>query len=155
MKDKDKIDKAIQADMDKAARSIDIDNIYQSSQKLVFDYEFTPKQLEFLVNFVAMRFHITKVCLKVGISRRAFYNWCNETPGFKETIEDLEEGLIDSAIDCLERAMELGDSKSAQFLLKFKGKKRGFNESLDITSNGNTIAPIQINIMPPSTEDDE
>ena len=119
---------------------------------LQFDYEFSPKQLEFLELYIPRKYNITAICNEVGISRRTYYDWCKEKPGFEDTCNDLKEGMVDTAIETIMKAMEQMDSKAAIFVLKTLGKSRGFGETLDITSNGETIQIPSINILPPKDE---
>lgn len=124
-----------------------------ATKNLHFDFKFTPLQMEFLQLYVPYYFNISAICKEMGISRQLYYDWCRDVEGFEKTIEDLNEGMIDKAIEVIYRTMDLLDAKSAQFILKTKGKKRGYGDSIDVTSNGQSISIPTINIILPKQDE--
>ncbi len=101
------------------------------------------KRQEFLDNYKANNFNIGKTCEFIGVSRSSYYEWLKE-PEFKTVIENYKEYFIDAAEDTLYKAAEAGSIDAAKFVLKHLGKKRGYIDSLDVTSNGQTINTIRL-----------
>ncbi len=94
---------------------------------------------------------IKPTCEAVGIHRSTFYEYYNNDPDFKNEVDCVVEETIDFAESKLLENIDNNDTQSILFYLKTKGKKRGYVEKteMDITSNGESIAPV-INIRPPS-----
>ena len=116
--------------------------------------ELSDKQREFLNLYLDFRFNITRICEAIEISRTTYYVWIEENAYFKQMIDHLDEALVDNSIETIQRALENGDAKIALAILKLKGKKRGFTESIDVTSNGQTIGIPTINIIMPKDDQD-
>jgi hypothetical protein len=77
--------------------------------------------------------NIQQSCIKIGVSRRTFYNWCDDDVSFKEEYDHLSEGLIDNAESQLHKLIQNGHVTAIIFFLKTKGKSRGYIESQDTT----------------------
>ncbi len=109
------------------------------------DTKLNIKQLSFLQSLYFNRLNITKACIDQQIKRSVYYAQLLQ-PEFKEAIDELNESLVDKAIEVLNITMDQYNDKSAQFILKTLGKKRGFGDSVDINHTGtvNTINFIQI-----------
>lgn len=115
---------------------------------------FTEKQIDFLQLYIPMKFNITMVCKKLGITRATYNNWCKHNEDFKKAVEEMREFIVDYAESVLIQALDNGDVKAAQFILKTVGKHRGYVENIDVTSNGHTLGSV-INIIPPSEPTDD
>lgn len=115
---------------------------------------FSLRQLSFLNYYVEMNFHITKVCAKVGISRQNYYDWLEDTPGFRKAIDHCEDAMIDTAIDNINKSLNRGNLNTAKWLLtkNKKGRNRGFTD-LDITTNGESFQAPIINIINKKEDD--
>jgi predicted DNA-binding protein YlxM (UPF0122 family) len=91
-------------------------------------------------------FNVTKICAEIGISRPAFYYWKHNIPAFKAAIEEYDEALLDFSREILIGAVKGGSLKAAMFIVQHLDKR--FNRQLlDITSNGNSIGNINIQII--------
>lgn len=104
-------------------------------------------QIKFFELMIPRHFNITMIMREIGIDRNQFYSWLKHNPRFKEQYENSREYLIDKAEEVLLKAMEEGDAKSAQFILKALSNK--YKDKIDVTSNGKTIGNTIINILPP------
>jgi predicted house-cleaning noncanonical NTP pyrophosphatase (MazG superfamily) len=87
-------------------------------------------------------------CEKVGTTRQNFNTHYRKDEEFKKAIDDILEEQIDYVESKMLNGIEKGNDKLIQFYLRTRGKHRGWGESTDITSNGETIntTPI-INIQ--------
>lgn len=97
---------------------------------------------------------VTPACKEVGISRNQFYNYYNTDPEFKEKVDELENLTLDFVESQLFKQIREGSERSILFYMKYKGRKRGYNDSLDITTGGEKITEIKL-IQIDKKEDDE
>jgi len=82
---------------------------------------------------------VTPACIEVGISRNTFYTWYKEDKEFKELVDDLNEITIDFVETQLLKAIKEGSERSILFYMKYKGKKRGYTDNIDITTNNESL----------------
>lgn len=100
------------------------------------------------------RGNITKIAEVFGVRRNTVHKWCNDDPDFRDIIDDYKGQLFD---ECLRsaRAISIGipkteggkivgwverpDSNMLKYLISVLGRKEGFGESLDITTNGRDV----------------
>lgn len=122
------------------------------NKSLQYDERLTREQLQFIELYLPMKLNVTEICEHIGISRQCYYKWLNENETFKTFMDDYRQYLQDKSEEVLLQALEGGDVKVAMFVLKTLGKKRGYGDSVDITSNGNTLGTI-INILPPKQDE--
>lgn len=87
---------------------------------------------------------VTPACKEVGISRNQFYNYYNTDPDFKKSVDDINEITLDFAENQLLKKIKEGSERSILFYMKYRGRKRGYSESMDITSDGKSITEIKL-----------
>ena len=97
---------------------------------------------------------VTPACKEVGISRNQFYIYYNTDPIFKAAVDDINEILTDFVENQLFKKIKDGDTQSILFFMKYKGKKRGYTDSLDINGNINSEVKI-IKLIGPNGNSDE
>lgn len=103
--------------------------------------------------------NITKVAKSFGVTRFAVYKWMDEDPEWKQIIDDARGTLFD---DCLSTArvvamgipdvqngkvvgwIERPDSGMLRYLIGSLGRKEGFGESIDVTTNGKDINSLNL-----------
>lgn len=103
--------------------------------------------------------NLTKVAKSFKVSRTQVYKWLNKDPEFKRVVDDARGSLFD---DCLSSAwilikgipnivdgkmagwIEKPDSGMVRYLLSTLGRKEGFGENVDITTNGKDINGINL-----------
>jgi RNA binding exosome subunit len=106
---------------------------------------------------IALKKHLGVVkyaCEEAGISRKTFYVYCQD-PEFKKQVEMVDEMTIDFVEHKLLKKINEESEKSIHFYLRFKGKNRGYSDSVDITSGGDKIlTDININIVLPKKDED-
>jgi hypothetical protein len=95
---------------------------------------------------------VTPACKEVGISRNQFYRYYNEDLEFKKEVDDINDITLDFVENQLLRKIKEGSERSIMFYMKYKARKRGYTDSLDITTNGENMNKIQIEIINPKNE---
>ena len=87
---------------------------------------------------------ISHACKKAKISRVTFYEYYNNDPEFKQSIDDIENIALDFVESALYQQIKNENTTATIFYLKTKGRKRGYQESIDMTTNGKDIVPTII-----------
>lgn len=95
---------------------------------------------------------VTGACKSVGISRWTHYRWMKEDNKYAEQVNDLENVVLDFAESHLHKQMQDGSTAATIFLLKTRGKKRGYIERQEITGADGMPTNFQIEIID-KTED--
>ena len=75
---------------------------------------------------------VKMACESVGISRQTHYNWLKEDAAYKTACDNLPEVVLDFAEHHLHKLISQGNPAATIFLLKTKGKKRGYVERQEI-----------------------
>lgn len=75
--------------------------------------------------------NISLACEKAGISRMTYNRWYNGFKSFKESVDDINEALIDMAETSLLKNIKAGKTAETIFYLKTKGKHRGYVERVE------------------------
>ena len=87
----------------------------------------------------------TPACNQVKISRDRFYTYYNEDPEFKKAVDDIQGIQLDFVENQLFRKIKDGSERSILFYMRYKGRKRGYSDELQI--NSNNISEISIKII--------
>ena len=82
---------------------------------------------------------VTPAVKEAGISRDTFYKWYKTDTDFKAKVDDINEVTLDFVENQLLKKIKEGSEKSIMFYMRYKARKRGYTDNVDITSNGNTI----------------
>jgi hypothetical protein len=80
-------------------------------------------------------FNKSKATASIGAHRSTIMRWARQDPKFRQAIIDIEESWIDLAECELLKQVKNGNLKAIQFLLKSKGKARGYAPTLSIEQN--------------------
>lgn len=83
----------------------------------------------------------------VGISRNTHYRWIKEDPEYAQAVLDLENVILDFAESQLHLQIKEGSVPATIFLLKTKGKKRGYVERQEITGADGEQTSFEVNII--------
>lgn len=86
--------------------------------------------------------NVTKACKQGKLDRTMFYKYKKEDAEFAKAVEDIKESQIEFVEEKLYEAIGNLDSTLIKYYLQTKGRKYGWgspNESLDITTNGETL----------------
>jgi hypothetical protein len=85
---------------------------------------------------------VTPACKDVGISRETFYRYYKEDEVFRAAVDDINEITLDFTENQLLKKIKEGSERSILFYMKYKARKRGYTDSIDITSGGEKIIDI-------------
>jgi hypothetical protein len=98
---------------------------------------------------------VTEACKEADISRTIFYKYCKEDPDFKAAVDDINEITIDFAENALLKKIKEGSERSILFYMRYRARKRGYSDSIDITSDGEKIvSEIKVNIVLPKRDEE-
>jgi hypothetical protein len=86
------------------------------------------KKEKFIEIFELSACNVSLSCKKAKIARQTFYNWIEEDSDFAEKIAEAQEGILDMAESMLLKKVREGSTSELIFLLKTKGKSRGYVE---------------------------
>lgn len=98
---------------------------------------------------------VTPACKEVGISRNTFYTYYREDEAFKSAVDDINEITLDFAENQLLKKIKEGSERSILFYMKYKARKRGYSDSIDITSGGKSMIVLNIPGLEALEDDDE
>jgi len=84
---------------------------------------------------------VTPAAKNVGIERVTHYRWLESDPEYKQAVEDLDNVALDFAESQLHKQIKDGVTSATQFLLKTKGKRRGYQETQEIKHSGGVNLP--------------
>ena len=87
---------------------------------------------------------VTTACKQVGIGRTTFYKYYNQDKEFAKKVDELENVALDFAESNLHKQIQAGSTSATTFLLRTRGKKRGYVERQEIT--GAEGEPLDVNI---------
>ena len=87
---------------------------------------------------------ITTVAIRLGVTRKAVYDYLVRKPEFKEDLIQEEEKILDMAEISLFSQVKDKDFGATKYILSTKGKKRGYVEKQEseITHKGEGIKLI-------------
>lgn len=89
---------------------------------------------------------VTTAAKMVGIDRVTHYRWLAGDKEYKEAVEDLQNVVLDFAESALYKMVENHNPAATLFLLKTKGKKRGYIERQEIQHSSDTETDITFEI---------
>jgi len=108
-----------------------------------------------MLNALEKTLGIVTNALKIAeVSRSTFYRWMREDDDFNKKVQDMDNLALDFAESSLYKQVKDGNPSSTQFLLKNKGRGRGYGDKLDITTGGDKINKIEIEIVKPKDKNE-
>lgn len=101
--------------------------------------------------------NITIACQACGISRTMYQNWMKNDPEFKKALAEIEpeEIMLDWGEHKLMERITKGDTLATMFLLKTKGKRRGYIEKTEVSHEGDVVKAITVNVLKPGATLDD
>ncbi|MDG1858313.1 MAG: hypothetical protein P8I94_04375 [Emcibacteraceae bacterium] len=108
-----------------------------------------------MLNALEKTLGIVTNALKIAeVSRSQFYFWVREDEDFAKKVKEMDNLALDFAESSLYKQVKDGNPSSTQFLLKNKGRDRGYGDKLDITTGGDKINKIEIEIVKPKDKNE-
>lgn len=77
---------------------------------------------------------VSTACINDNTPRSTYYLWYNSDNDFKIAVDDINNVVLDFAESKLYDLVDKGDTTATIFLLKTRGKKRGYIERADDTA---------------------
>ena len=75
---------------------------------------------------------VSTACKVVGISRQTHYDWLKKDDDYRKAVDALQDGVLDFAESHLYKLVKEGNPAATIFLLKTRGKSRGYIERQEI-----------------------
>ena len=93
--------------------------------------------------------NITIACESAGVGRGQYKAWCEKDPEFRQRLAEIEpeEIMLDFGEHKLMERIAKGDTLATMFLLKTKGKRRGYIERQEVAHEGDVVKQITVNIL--------
>ena len=85
---------------------------------------------------------VTTAVRSVGINRQTHYNWLRDDPKYAAEVKSIEDITLDFAESQLHKQIQDGNVTATIFLLKTKGKKRGYVERQEIQHDSSIESKI-------------
>lgn len=95
-----------------------------------------PKKAAMIEALIDCKGVVTDAVKAADIARATHYLWMKEDADYRVAVEDVNEVTLDFAERKLHALVEKGDVAATLFLLKTKGKKRGYIEKQEIEHSG-------------------
>lgn len=92
---------------------------------------------------------VTNAAKMIPISPVTHYNWLKDDLDYAQAVEMIAETCLDFAESKLFELVNSGDTAATIFLLKTKGKKRGYVEKqlIDHTTNGEAMQNFTVTVV--------
>ena len=89
---------------------------------------------------------VTTASKMVGIERTTHYKWMANDKDYKDKVNGLQEVVLDFAESALHKMVENHNPAATLFLLKTKGKQRGYVERQEIQHSSDTETDITFEV---------
>ena len=101
--------------------------------------------------------NITISCQACGVSRSAYSSWVKNDADFRQRLAEIEpeEIMLDWGEHKLMERITKGDTLATMFLLKTKGKRRGYIERQEVAHEGDVVKQITVNVLKPGATLDD
>jgi len=95
--------------------------------------------------------NITISCEAAGVSRASYNVWLKNDAEFSRKLAEIEpeEIMLDFGEQKLMERIARGDTLATMFLLKTKGKRRGYIEKQEVAHEGDVVKQITVNVVRP------
>ena len=79
---------------------------------------------------------VSDACKKANVHRSSHYRWLKDDPDYKAAVDAIEDLTLDFAETALHKQIKSGNVVATIFLLKTRGKKRGYIEKTEVEHSG-------------------
>jgi len=87
--------------------------------------------------------NVTLACKKANICRFTYYDYYKNDPEFRRVVDDMENVKLDFAESSLFQQIKTRVPSSTQFYLKYKGRKRGYEDRSTMQHEGSINLTFQ------------
>lgn len=87
---------------------------------------------------------VTTACKQVGINRSTHYDWLKNDEEYRNQVKALENIVLDFAESQLHKQILDGNTTATIFLLKTKGKSRGYIERQEVVTDTDNFFKVEI-----------
>lgn len=87
---------------------------------------------------------VTTAAKIAGIDRGSHYNWLKNDPEYAKEVKNLENIVLDFAESQLHKQIKDGNTTATIFLLKTKGKSRGYIERQEVITDSDNFFKVEI-----------
>ena len=96
--------------------------------------------------------NITISCEASGVGRTQYKTWLKDDPDFAKRLAEIEpeEIMLDFGEQKLMERIARGDTLATMFLLKTRGKRRGYIEKTEVSHEGDVVKQITVNVIKPN-----
>jgi len=74
---------------------------------------------------------VSHAAKQLGVGVSGHYNWMNTDAEYRKKVRQIEEDVLDFTESKLHELVQQGDNAAIFFLLKCKGKRRGYSEKTE------------------------
>lgn len=96
---------------------------------------------------------VTPACKEVGLSKDSYYDYYNKDENFRNKVDEINNLVLDFVESQLYKKIADGDTQSILFYMKYKGRKRGYTEAIDV--NSNVVSNVVLNVKNLISFDDD
>lgn len=89
---------------------------------------------------------VTSACRQAEVGRTTFYEYLKDLD-FKKQVDEIQDVALDFAESQLHKQIQGGNTAATIFLLKTKGKKRGYVERQEITGAEGLPTNVTVEII--------
>lgn len=94
---------------------------------------------------------VYQACRSINENANNHYIYYKNDPVYKQRVDDIQGNVLDFVESQLYKLIKEGDRSSIQFFLKYRGKSRGYTESVEVT--GKEGVDVKVNIVKPKQID--
>ena len=87
---------------------------------------------------------VTTACKQVGINRSTHYDWLKNDQEYADQVKNLENIVLDFAESQLHKQILDGNTTATIFLLKTKGKGRGYIERQEVVTDSDNFFKVEV-----------
>lgn len=104
------------------------------------------KKAKFLALY-AQTFNVAKASEGAGIHRSTAFRWRKSDLKFATSLHDVEESMLDEAESKLMELVRSGNLQAVKFLLRTKGRSRGYGDRLEIAQTVKQVDTKRLELL--------
>lgn len=109
-------------------------------------FEPTEIQIRMLSALAKHRGVVTPACRECGIARDTYYGWLERYEGYAKLVREVKDIAHDFVESIMFQRIEEGSDALIKYYLSTQARDRGYGESVDVTTKGETIKPASFDL---------